>query len=170
MFGWLARRRRLKDATYRFFNGRKWVRIDPVAVNLAYATHPEYNESIHPKLADAGDPEALRIVLKATCDVFGVKAFDPNTEDGLTAEELIDLALDFAEWSASKKNDGESLPTFANSTDATLDDSSTSAPTPSLDSGSTQTAPDSEPLGETTEAPCGPETEQEESSPQSTFS
>lgn len=170
MFGWLARRRRLKDATYRFFNGRKWVRIDPVAVNLAYATHPEYNESIHPKLADAGDPEALRIVLKATCDVFGVKPFDPNTEDGLTAEELIDLAIDFAEWSASKKNDGEPLPTSANSMDAMLDVSTRNVQMPSLDSGSIPIVPDSDQPGDSTEEPSGPDIEQEELSRQSTFS
>lgn len=170
MFGWLARRRRLRDATYRFHNGRKWVRIDPVAVNLAYATHPEYNEEIHPKLADSGDPQALLLVLKATCDAFGVKPFDPKTEEGLTAEELIDLALDFAEWSAAKKNDGESLLTSANSMDAMLDDSNSKDQTPTLDSGSTPTVPDSGQPGDSTADPSGPDTESEESSRQSIFS
>lgn len=155
MLRWWRRWRRLKQSTFRFFDGERYRRVDPIAVNLVFATHPKYVEEKHPKLAQEGDPEAIQTILQATCDAFGVKQFDSATNTGLTGDELVDLFLEFAEWQDAKKNNGEYLLTSPSYTAVTLERSIENVQTSTLPSGSMPTDQGSETLGGNTEASTG---------------
>lgn len=159
MFTWLRRRKSFRRATFPFFDGRSWRRADPIAVNISFASDPEYNESVHPLQAENGDPAAMDVVLNATARAFDVDRYDSKTGRGMIADELFDLFMDFGEWSMSKKNIGELLPTSAKRSEPTYQHSYEPTTKPTSDSGSTSTEPDYEEPGASTEQFDGKESE-----------
>ena len=141
MLNWLrqkimARRRSI----FTFWDGRKIVSDDPMRIFRALLAHPKFDWNTHPHFIDTygRDPkshEDRETVLDAVCEVFGVQRFHPETQAGLTEEELLSLLWAFTSYCDKKKASTNPSPTPAESMGR--DTSGEPCPTPnSLDSGS----------------------------------
>jgi hypothetical protein len=102
---------------FRFWDGRTERAVDPMLAFRGLATHPRYNPEVHPPLVDVGDHDALDAMLQAARDVFGVKAYDGATGEGLTENETIDLMVSFAQFVGGVKKKPNPSPTSLPSTD-----------------------------------------------------
>lgn len=119
---WRAKRGR---QIFRYWDGNKMRRIDPLEAMLRISAHPTYNVELHPKLLDAGDVEATRITCQAVKDVFGVTDYDPVKNTGLTVAEQLALLGAFSLYIDGLKKSTDSTATFAGSTEGpTSSDSS----------------------------------------------
>jgi hypothetical protein len=97
----LWRRRR---NIFRYNNGRKICCIDPVVAMFGLHEHKSFLPR-HLGEAVDGDPEAMRIVCQAACEVFKVHPLSADGKSGLTASEMIELMIAFdAYLFALKKN------------------------------------------------------------------
>jgi hypothetical protein len=103
---YLWRRRR---NIFRYNDGRRVRSADPIAVAIALHEHKTFLPR-HLGEATDGDPEAMIIVARAACDVFGVTPLAANGKTGLTAAECLELMQAFdAYLFALKKNIERSL-------------------------------------------------------------
>lgn len=105
MLNWLRnrlwQRRRL---LFRFHDGSRIRRADPLAIAIALHAHPTYLPR-HLSEAVDGDKDALLTVAQAATDVFGVAALTSQYKSGLTLNERLELMLAFdAYLRALKKN------------------------------------------------------------------
>lgn len=124
---------------YRYFDGRRWRCIDPMLAARNLHSHPEYRPDVHPKLADAGDADALEVMLGAVRDVFGIPPFDGRTCRGLTEAETLGLLVDFTDWLATVKKNTSPSPTSPPPMGPEPSEASATKPAP--DSGSIWTEP-----------------------------
>ena len=92
---------------FRFWNGRRWVGVDPIPVARALLSHPEFAWDETPKLTDDPDVEvaadAIRISAAAVRDAFGIK---PLEQGGLTEAECCQILWAFREYLGIVKKNG----------------------------------------------------------------
>jgi len=92
MFGWWSRIKTWRSSRarglYRYFNGRRWLHGDPIALFRAIKHHPKLNlETMAPDIDANVEPETT-IFFDAVCEVFSCTRLDPRTGRGLTDAEL----------------------------------------------------------------------------------
>lgn len=105
MLNWLRNkiwnRRRL---LFRFHDGKRIRRVDPLAAAIALHAHPTYLPR-HLGEAVDGDKDALQIVAQAASDVLGIAPLVIGGNGGLTLQERLEIMLAFdAYLGALKKN------------------------------------------------------------------
>jgi len=147
MFAWFTRRRLEKRRRiFRFWDGTRTRAIDPLQAYYALQEHPTFNQDVHCKLVDAGDPEATRIATEAVRDVFGVQAYDADKRVGLTVGETLGVLLDFYGYLEEQKKSTVPSPISPSSTEeaSTSSSSATETTRPMLDSGPVAAAPTSD--------------------------
>lgn len=89
-------RRRL---IFKFWNGRRYQRVDPIEAIMALENHEEYRPDVHPvRLEAKGDEESMRIICRAVCEAFGVQPYDGVKQTGLTMAELLELFKRFHQY------------------------------------------------------------------------
>lgn len=92
-----------KRRIFKYWNGRRIRRGDPIAIAQSLSEHPMYLRR-HLNDARAGDADAWAIVADAARHAFGIPDQDAG---GLTTAELVALAIDFEVYAeALKKNAG----------------------------------------------------------------
>ena len=97
----LWQRRRL---IFRFHDGKRIRRADPLAAAIALHAHPKYLPR-HLGQARDGDKEAIQIVADAATDIFGLQPLSADGRQGLTINERLEIMLGFnAYLRALKKN------------------------------------------------------------------
>jgi hypothetical protein len=114
---WFNNRNR---AIFRFWDGQRIRRIDPLLAYRRLDTHPEFDWSTHPEMIDGDDErlssEATEITARAVCEVFGVRPFDGSR--GLTEQECIGLLIQFVQYLTALKKNGNTSPTSVPSTES----------------------------------------------------
>jgi hypothetical protein len=116
---------------FRFHDGKRLRRADPLAIAIALHSHPTYLPR-HLKDAVDGDKDALQIVAQAATDVFQVQ---PLQTGGLTLQERFELMLGFDLYIRKLKKNTVVSATSPSSTASTSEDSSkptTNATSPSF--------------------------------------
>lgn len=103
LFGWFYRRRLRRALLFPFWDGRRWRRADGQRLWRRYRAKQELADPLLLKKLQEDDPEASEQYLAALAEVFEVQRYDPQTEQGLTDGELLDLAVRFAQWIEKKK-------------------------------------------------------------------
>ena len=100
---------------YRYHDGRRWRRADPLAVYRALKAHPEFDWDADPavaelewKIPEEKDFTSWRKSVDAARDVFGVPRFE---DGGLTESELSGLLVDFTAYLGVQKKSGNPPPT-----------------------------------------------------------
>lgn len=145
MLNWLRtkliNRRR---AIYRYWDGKRFRRADPMVLYRSLMSHPKFDLSTHPQFIDENQ-EDRDITLSAIRDVFGVKAFDGLTGEGLTEEETVQLLWAFVSYCTAKKKSVSPSPTSPPATESNpsgpqREELDTTSP---LDCGSTSPDPKS---------------------------
>jgi len=117
---WLWSRRR---SIFRFRDGSKIRAIDPIAVAIALHEHPAFTFR-HLQEASCGDRDAMLIVAKTACDVFGVHPLAADGKSGLTIPERLELMLSFDVFCAALKKNTAPSPIPPDSMESTLPESS----------------------------------------------
>jgi len=132
---YLWRRRR---NIFRFNDGRRVRSADPIAVAIALHEHKHFLPR-HLGEAVGGDHEAMMIVARTACDVFGISLL-ADGKDGLTATESLELMLAFDAylWSLKKSIDLSLIK--QGYTESTLPESSEPITSDTSDCGLTETA------------------------------
>lgn len=142
MLRWFANRRwNKRRLIFRFNDGRRIRRVDPVEIAIALHEHPEYLPE-HLKEASSGSPDAQRTVAKAACDVFGVEPLSENR--GLTVNERIELVMAFDLYLLALKKNTVVSPISRDSTASTSADLSEPTTNDTSVSGSTASEPPSD--------------------------
>lgn len=128
-----TRRQQRRRAIFRFFDGVRERRADPLVVLRALAADPRFLLDKHPALAAAGDAESQHITVAAVRSAFAVQAYSYTARDqresGLTDEESLELLSRFAEFLEVVKKNGSPPPTSP----AAMDLESSPPPTPAVD-------------------------------------
>lgn len=92
-------RRRL---LFRFYDGRRYRRADPLVISDNLANDSEYLPR-HLESAMLGDQDAIKLCGRVACRVFDV--LEATDNEGLTLSERLELLLTFTRWIAAlKKN------------------------------------------------------------------
>lgn len=140
MVGWVRRlfRRRNDRRLFRYHDGNRWRRIDPLVATRALGSDPEFNWETHPPLVDKGDIEAIRVTANAVRRSFDVQAYSEDG-GGLTEGESIALLLRFAAYTDSLKKSIDRSPTSSAPTGSPP--ASNSMPKQSADSPSISSEP-----------------------------
>jgi hypothetical protein len=148
---YLWRRRR---NIFRFNDGIRVRSADPIAVAIALHEHKHFLPR-HLGEAVGGDHEAMMIVARTACDVFGISLL-ADGKDGLTVTESLELMLAFDAylWSLKKSIDlsltkqGCTESTLPGSSEPITNDTSDCGPieTESLSEVQTPSEPESSPL------------------------
>lgn len=104
---WLFNRNR---AIFRYWDGRKLRRIDPMVVYRRLDSHPDFDWETTPVEVDAPSDAiagpALAATAEAVREAFEIPVYDGKR--GLTEGELTNLLIDYVEWlNALKKNTSE---------------------------------------------------------------
>lgn len=94
---WIIERRR---AIFRYWDGRRLRKIDPMEVLRALRADKNYDQAAHLPLVDAGDEDAIRITANAVRSAFGAPAF---ADGGLSELELCGVLVDFLTFLATLK-------------------------------------------------------------------
>lgn len=146
MFGWWKRRRLRKGrAIYRFWDGSQYRWADPVALFMDINADDEYEASVHLKLVENNDPDAIAITTAAVRRVFKVQPYNEDNGIGLTVGEQLGLLLDFYMYLEAQQKKTQSSPTSpSNSEESTSENSNDETTTPTSDSGATSKEPTSE--------------------------
>ncbi len=140
---WLANRRwNKRRLIFRFHDGRRIRRVDPVEIALALHEHPEYLPE-HLGEASDGHLGAQRTVAQAACDVFGVQPL--SEKGGLTVAERIELMQAFDLYLLALKKNTVASRISRSSTASTSAGSSATTTNATSDSGSTASDPPSAP-------------------------
>lgn len=146
ILSWLQRRKFERSrALFTFWNGRKFVRIDPLRAYLTLRDHEQFNIEDHPILIanDLGQPETDYFIAAMEL-AFGIKRFDPETGNGLSLEEMVDLFTDLILWmneTQKKTQFGSRQSEPTDSTSSTGQEAQEEAPNCSLPSATETTTP-----------------------------
>lgn len=149
-FTWLRNRRIKRDSErrrllFKYFDGTKERRIDPMRAWREIANDKEFNPSTMLALADAQQEPEASITMRAVCRVFDVKRFDDATGLGLTDAELMNVLDDFyryLETLQKKTSNGQTLPSPTEPPPSSDSPAGPSGPTKPLSaSGSTSNGP-----------------------------
>ena len=110
MLNWLRRywnhRRKL---IFDFWDGERLRRVDPIDIAFAIESDPEYLPR-HLVDARAGKKQAIAIIGRAACRVFGVQDFDAATGKGMTLADRITLFYTYSYWVDALKKNTQRLP------------------------------------------------------------
>lgn len=103
MFNFIRRWRLNRQRNiFRFWNGSRECRADPLAVWRSINADPEFSLIKHPEMIDAGDMDAIRIGVATVRRIFSIPSLEKG---GLTEQECLDLLIDFFDYTAAlKKN------------------------------------------------------------------
>lgn len=114
--------RKRKRQIFEYFDGAQTRYADPIVAMAVLEHHDEYRADLHPKLAEGGDYDAIRILGDAICDAFDVKRLDPTTGRGLSTIELCELHGTFFTYleETVKKNTGTFATTPNSGVESTL--------------------------------------------------
>jgi hypothetical protein len=125
-FQWLYNRRAEQSRQiFRYWDGKRTRRADPMAVIVSLREDPEYLSERHDQLIDAGDKEAQLIAIRAVQRVFGIEPFE---QGGLTYTECLSLLMSFYLYlDALKKNIDQLLTSQQPTASQPLEASTTSA-------------------------------------------
>lgn len=97
---------------FRFWNGRRWVSVDPLPAARVLMTHQKFDWNKTPKLTNDDDPEtvseAIQTSAEAARDAFGIPAF---TAGGLTETECCRILWAFMDYMTDLKKNGSGPPT-----------------------------------------------------------
>jgi hypothetical protein len=93
---------------FRFWDGRRQRRIDPVMVWRALLAHPRFDLERDTTLLEVGLDSAWQNTLDATREALGVL---PHAEGGLTERETIQLCQSFCVYALELKKNSSPLPT-----------------------------------------------------------
>jgi hypothetical protein len=143
-----------KRKIFKYFNGKKEVYGDPFVINMNFfrALDSENVESLFEKMdnKDIQGSEYEDTVLRILPGIkagFGVSEVDPDTGEGLTVDEMVELFGDFLVWRADLKKNTETspngaapsqeLPDIGSTTSSDGTGSPDSDPSVTMDSGST---------------------------------
>jgi hypothetical protein len=88
---WPFRRRRL---LFRYFNGEKWVAADPLPIYRRLRAEADRLVVLATAWDEQRHPEANEFV-DLVSEIFALKAFDPDTEKGLTETEIVQVFAEF---------------------------------------------------------------------------
>lgn len=132
-------RRRRRRELFRYWDGGRQRRIDPLQAFRAIHADPEFRADVHPELAEDGDQDAVDIILRMTRRVFDVAEF---TEDyrGLTESEQMLLYLSFCGYVEHLKKKFSLWRTPPESTEPTSGESKSETTNSSSASSSTSPA------------------------------
>jgi hypothetical protein len=134
-------RRRL---IFRYHDGVRTRRADPIELAAGLHAHDAY---LHSHLSEAvdGDRDAIDIVARTACDVFGVHPLAVDGKSGMTVAERVELMLAFDLYLIELKKNIDPSPTQRIFTESTSVKSPEPAMNNTSDSGSTVDDPPSEP-------------------------
>lgn len=107
---------------YRFWDGRKWRRVDPLAIARAFWLHPKFDWDETPILLQAKNSttelEGYRLIGLAVREVFDIP--EPG-KGGLPDSKCLDLLGDFKSYLGNVKKNGSLFPTLPQATEAESD-------------------------------------------------
>lgn len=105
MYRWWTNRQR---QLFRYWDGRRFVRADPLVIHQRLSSHPSYSADLFKKLGtprESGRIEAITAIAEMASEVFAVPRLNETGTSGLSIEELAGLLLQFHEYVNSlKKN------------------------------------------------------------------
>jgi hypothetical protein len=79
---------------FRYFNGEKWVAADPLPIYRRLRAEADRLVVLATAWDEQRHPEANEFV-QLVSEIFGLKAFDPHTEKGLTETEIVQVFAEF---------------------------------------------------------------------------
>jgi hypothetical protein len=103
---------------FRYWDGRKQCRIDPVMVWRKLLAHPRFDLERDTTLLEVGLDSAWQNTLDATRDAFGVLT---HAAGGLTERETVLLCQAFCVYALELKKNSSPLPTSSGFTGGTPD-------------------------------------------------
>ncbi len=91
---------------YEFWDGERTRRVDPMEIWMSLQEHEDFLIDKTPQDADNDDPEAQKLLCKATQEAFGIKPYHFNGKEvGLTMVETMNLYSEYCNWlDGLKKN------------------------------------------------------------------
>lgn len=96
-----------RDGMFRFNDGINIRIVDPIDVLQCLDAHPEFRIDVHPRQAEAGNTNALKICVDAIQKAFQVEKFTCKEKPGLTVVEMLRLLQAFEIFALRvKKNTG----------------------------------------------------------------
>ena len=124
MFGFIFRgyvrwRHRRRRQLFRYFDGDRMRRADPLVLLAAIDQDPEYVPDKTPYFIAAGQQDAIDVSIRMVNRVFGAQPYDDETGIGLTTNEAMSLFSQFMTWLDGLKKNTSATPTPPPSTDAT---------------------------------------------------
>jgi len=96
-----------KRVTYRYWNGQRMVRGDPLALLRALAASDEFNFDVDAKLAAADGELAIKASQRIVAGVRKAFGIQPVDAGGLEDRDCDALLIHFMEWNDSQKKSGE---------------------------------------------------------------
>jgi len=116
---WKARRRQSRRLIFKFWDGARERRADPMEVFRAIETDPKYRIGVTDILVDAGDHESIDTSLAMIRRVFGVAQWTESSP-GLTEQETLELMANFCLYIAALKKNTPTTPTSSSATEASI--------------------------------------------------
>jgi hypothetical protein len=132
--------RKPKRFLFRYWDGGKWRRSDPLECQRKIFRDEEYRADVHGSLVDEGDEEATDITLRMIRRVFGIKSWS-ESGGGLTQIETLMLYRNFCEYLMGLKKNISPPPTWQPATGRTSSGSEIEITSDTSVSGSTSTEP-----------------------------
>lgn len=129
---------------FAYWDGSCECTCDPIATLLAIQSHPQYDYTLHPKLVDEGDMEAISITCAAVREAFGIRAYDAASGTGLTVGETLELLAQFCVFLESLKKSTGPTPTSPSPMESMSSNSVDLTTSDTLDSGSIATGQNSD--------------------------
>lgn len=146
LLGWWRRSREEKNRRiFRYWDGLRWRRKDPIEIMRALIEHPTFDGETDPVLAVEGKGrialEASARCRQAVQEIFEAQPYNEKTGKGLTEGESYGLLMQFGEYTGALKKNGNEPPTSSVDTRSTSLDESTTKPS----SDCTSTCPEWKP-------------------------
>ncbi len=84
-----------RPCVFRYWDGSTYREVDPFVIGIAYYEDEEYDSDKHPKLAAAGDTDALAVTERAARRIFELPPWDEATATGLTGLDVINVHVEY---------------------------------------------------------------------------
>jgi hypothetical protein len=123
---------------FRFSDGVRVRSIDPIEALMGFEKQPQFLHDKHPRKAQDGDLESLKIVAEAVRLAFGIPEFTEVGKPGLTVRECFELYCVFSRYLSSLKKSTNSTPTSQQDSAQTSNRSDVSTTSDMSASGSTE--------------------------------
>jgi hypothetical protein len=105
-----------KRGIFRFWDGRKYVRVDPLLALDKLVSDPDMDLVRDFKLSEEGNMEATKRLVAGAERAFGMKGYE---EGGLTITEAVSVLSEFILWMHELKKKVDSIPMPSQPSDST---------------------------------------------------